>query len=91
LIDDKNKIKQLSHTLEDKTEYLLDNYVYRPLSIGITDAFVKLLKVMRNIPDYNPLFIESSSLLKSDDGETHDDEITININAAKVGDKTSGN
>ena len=49
-IDDKNTIKRHGNTLEDKAQYLLDNYVNSSLSVGITDNFIKLLEVMRDIP-----------------------------------------
>ena len=49
-IDDKNTIKRHGNTLEDKAQYLLDNYVNRALSVGITDKFIKLLEVMEDIP-----------------------------------------
>ena len=49
-IDDKNIIKRYGPKPTDRSEYLLDNHVNRPLCAGITDNFTKLLKIMQNIP-----------------------------------------
>jgi len=89
-IDDKNRIKQFGNTPEDKAEYLLDNHVNRPLSAGLTDEFVKLLKVMRKIPDCNPLGVELSSSLKSDHEASMMMKSPFNMNTTKVVDETSG-
>ena len=65
-IEEKNTIKNYRDTPTDRAEYLLDNHVNRPLSEGITDNFMKLLKVMREIPGCNPLAVELSEALKCD-------------------------
>ena len=68
-IEEKNTIKSYRDTPTDKAEYLLDNHVNRQLSEGITDNFMKLLKVMRKIPGCNPLAVELSKALKWDTDE----------------------
>ena len=65
-IDDKNMIKKFGDTPSERAEYLLDNHVDRPLSAGITDNFLKLLKVMQKIPGCGPLADELSKALKCD-------------------------
>ena len=68
-IEEKNTIKSYRDTPTDRAEYLLDNHVNRQLSEGITDNFMKLLKVMRKIPGCNPLAVELSKALKCDTDE----------------------
>ena len=65
-IEDKNAIKTSGDTPNDRTEYLLDNHINRPLAVGITDNLTKLLKVMRMIPCCNSLVTELSQALKCD-------------------------
>ena len=65
-IEEKNTIKDYRDTPNDRAEYLLDNHVNRQLSEGITDNFLKLLKVMRKIPGCNPLAVELSKALDTD-------------------------
>ena len=63
-IEEKNTIKNYRDTPNDRSEYLLDSYVNRQLSEGITDNFVKLLKVMQEIPGCHSLAVELSKELK---------------------------
>ena len=56
-ITDKNKIKKYGETPEDRAEYLLDHYIERSLSAGINDNLMKLLQVMKDIPQCNPLAV----------------------------------
>ena len=49
-ISDKNAIKRYGNRATDRSEYLLDNHVHRPLGAGITDNFIKLLETMQKIP-----------------------------------------
>ena len=63
-IEDKNTIKKFGDTPYDKTEYLLDNHINRPLAVGISDNLVKLLKVMQMIPGCISLATELSKALK---------------------------
>ena len=65
-IEDKNTIKKYGDTPSDKAEYLLDNYIDRPLAGGIVTNFVKLLKVMEKIPGCNPLVAKLRKALKCD-------------------------
>ena len=51
-IDDKNTIKRYGNRPTDGIEYFLDKHVNRPLCVGITDNFAKLLRIMQNIPGY---------------------------------------
>ena len=60
-IDDKNIIKRYGDKPTDRSEYLLDNHVNRPLCAGITDNFTKLLKIMQNIPYCKSLADEISA------------------------------
>lgn len=52
-IDQKNVIKKYGDTPGDKVQYLLDTYVARSLSGGVTDSFVKLLDVMKTLQSCN--------------------------------------
>ena len=54
-ITDKNKIKE--HKGDDRAEYLLDHYIERSLAAGINDSLMKLLQVMKEIPQCNPLAV----------------------------------
>ena len=65
-IEEKNTIKNYRDTPNDRSEYLLDNHVNRQLSEGITDNFLKLLKVMQEIPGCSPLAVELLKALKCD-------------------------
>ena len=46
-IDQKNVIKKYGDTPGDKVQYLLDNYIARSLSGGVTNSFINLLDVMK--------------------------------------------
>ena len=86
-IDDKNTIKKFGETpASDKAEYLLDNYVNRPLDAGITDNFLKLIKVMEKteIPGCNPLAAELSKALECDTGSA-----TPTVNNRRVSNEES--
>ena len=63
-IEEKNTIKNYRDTPNERAEYLLDNYVNRQLSEGITDNFMKLLKVMLEIPGCYQLAVELSMASK---------------------------
>ena len=65
-IEDKNTIKEYGDTPNKKAEYLLDNYINRPLAGGIVTNFIKLLKVMEKIPGCNPLAAKLRKVLKCD-------------------------
>ena len=65
-IEDKNTIKKYGDTPSDKAEYLLDNYINRPLAVGIVTNFVKLLKAMEKIPGCNLLAADLRKALKCD-------------------------
>ena len=62
-IKEKNTIKQYGETSQDRAEYLLDNHVERPLSAGVTENFVKLLRVMQKIPGCDKLSSECCGML----------------------------
>ena len=62
-IKEKNTIKQYGETSQDRAEYLLDNHVERPLSAGVTENFVKLLRVMQKIPGCDKLSLECCGML----------------------------
>ena len=85
-IDDKNTIKKLGDAPSERAEYLLDNHVDRPLSAGITDNFVKLLKVMQKISGCSPLAAKLSEALKC----VALSDTSVNSNR-RVGDETSKN
>ena len=63
-IEDKNTIKKFGDGPNDRAEYLLDNYVNRPLFGGIVKNFVKLLEVMHSIPACSKLAAELLKALK---------------------------
>ena len=84
-IDDKNTIKQFGDTPSERAQYFLDNHIDRALSAGITDNFVKLLKVMQKISGCSPLAAELSEALK---GVALSDTPSVNSNR-RVGDETS--
>ena len=65
-IDVKNTIKQFGCTPSDRAEYLLDNYINRPLAGGNVTNFVKLLEVMEKIPGCNLLVVTVQKALKCD-------------------------
>ena len=56
-ITDKNKIKKYGDIPEDRAEYLLDNYIDRLLAARINDNLMKLLHVMKKIPQCKPLAV----------------------------------
>ena len=76
-IDQKNTIKQYGKTPSDRAEHLLDEYIRRSLCVGITNSFLKLLKVMKEISaaDCNQLAstIEQDFVDASGDGGTKGD------------------
>ena len=86
-IEEKNTIKSYCYTPNDRSEYLLDNHVNRQLSEGITDNFLKLLKVMRKIPGCTPLAAELSKALECDT----DEPSAPVVNNAKSSQKVSKN
>ena len=65
-IEEKITIKQFGETPSTRVEYLLDNYVHRQLSGGITDNFLKLLKVMQKISGCSKLAAEILKAIKCD-------------------------
>ena len=65
-IAEKITIKQFGETPSARAEYLLDNYVHRQLSGGITDNFLKLLKVMQKISGCSKLAAEILKAIKCD-------------------------
>jgi len=56
-IDQKNVIKNYGDTPADKAEYLLDNYIARPLYAGMTDGFMTLLNTMKKFPSCSRLVV----------------------------------
>ena len=63
-ITDKNNIKKYGDMPEDRAEYLLDHYIERSLAAGINDNLMKLLQVMKEIPQCNPLAVSVEQDLK---------------------------
>ena len=66
----KNVIRKYGDTPGDKVQYLLDNHVVRPLSVGINDSFVKLLSVMKEFPSCCQLVaaMEGGGVLQKENG-----------------------
>ena len=83
-IKEKNTIKQFGKSPDDRAEYLLDNHVDRQLSGGITDNFLKLLKVMQKIPACDKLSAEISKAIISDTLKTSASD-PISDEASKIG------
>ena len=65
-IEDKNTIKRFGDTPYDRAEYLLDNHINGPLTVGISENLAKLLKVMQMIPSCSVIATELLKALKCD-------------------------
>ena len=81
-IGEKITIQEFTKTPSEKAQYLLDNHVYRQLSGGFTDNFLKLLKVMQKIPACDKLSAEVLKEIKSDTPKISD---LISDEASKIG------
>ena len=86
-IDGKNTIKQYGSTPNDRAEYLLDNHINRPLSIGNVTNFVKLLKVMEKITGCDSLAVEVRKALKCDTPICEANKTTVDVEAKVEGSK----
>ena len=83
-IDDKNTIKSYGNRPRNRIEYLLDNHVNRPLCVGITDNFAKLLRIMQNIPHCKSLADEMATEIaqtSTDSGVTLDAPRDVPVNS----------
>ena len=83
-IEDKNTIKKFGDTPYDRAEYLLDNHINRPLTVGSVENLAKLLKVMQMIPSCGVFVTELLKALKCD---THPDVATGLRRDAEVSDE----
>ena len=80
-IDQKNVIRQYGDTPGDKVQYLLDNYIVRPLYGGVTDGFVKLLSVMKEYPDCGHLVASMEEEYKG--GITKEDGVSPRVSPSE--------
>ena len=77
-IEEKNTIMEfVGKTPSQRAQYLLDNHVDRPLSGGLTDNFLKLLKCMQKIPGCSNLAAEISKAIKCDTPKISDEASKI--------------